>query len=323
MSINNVQDTPSSWSLRDHPYRRDIRYLFFAALIVFVITVAIGLLNGQHLVKLMSEDVLLTHVHAGTLGWITLNVFAVLLWIFGAGSTARPGGYVRVLSLLATFSIPVYVLAFLSGNAIARAIFGVPVLLAIIGAFGWIIARSRQIRLGVVHLALLGAFVTLIVGSTLGVLLQIQFVTLEQAHTQFLPDGAFGAHPATQTVGYLILIAMALAEWRLMPTMGKLPIAGLIQIILPFLAGFALSAALLLNIQPLFAVNALLEVLGIVIFVVRFLPRVVRISWVARGSARFFVLAALFLVVNVALLVYVVVLIVTGVASDPTANPVR
>ena len=57
----------SRWSLRTSPWRTDIKILLFSAMIVFLITVAIGLLNGQRVFHL-SYDVLLTHVHAGTIG---------------------------------------------------------------------------------------------------------------------------------------------------------------------------------------------------------------------------------------------------------------
>ncbi len=138
---------------------------------VFVITVGIGILNGQHLVQL-SQDILLTHVHAGTLGWITLSVMALCLWLFGEGDAPlrrqaqeamRP--YIRALSVLAAVSVPVYVLAFFSGNLVARAVFGFPVLAAIVGFLIWIAQRSRQIRLTVAHLAILGALITVTVGG--------------------------------------------------------------------------------------------------------------------------------------------------------------
>jgi hypothetical protein len=48
-------------------WRGDIRLLFQTAMGVFVITVGIGMLNGQHFIKL-SQDILLTHVRAGTIG---------------------------------------------------------------------------------------------------------------------------------------------------------------------------------------------------------------------------------------------------------------
>jgi hypothetical protein len=302
---------PSSqhWSLQANPLRTDIRLLFQAAMLVFVITVAIGILNGLHLVGQLSQDVLLTHVHAGTLGWITLSVFAVSLWFFGEGKApTEKSRYVRTMSILAAVSIPLYVLAFLSGNFVARAVFGFPVLLLMIGFFGWIIARSLQMRLTVARLALLGALFTLIVGSVIGVLLQIQFAT----NNAFLPVGAFAAHPATQVVGYLLLVGMAISEWRFKPDTGKLPRAGVFQIAFPFIAGLALTVGTLLNITPLLGVNVLFELIGILIYIVRFTPIVLKINWVARTSDRFFAFSAIFIVVNVAILTYLIVATLTG-----------
>ena len=74
-------------------------------------------------------------------------------------------------------------------------------LYVMIGFFAWIVARSFQVRLTVARLAVLGALFTLIVGSVIGVLLQIEFA----ASKEILPSGAFAAHPATQVVGYLVL----------------------------------------------------------------------------------------------------------------------
>ena len=309
--VSNQAVFPSSpqWSLQANPLRTDIRLLFQAAMLVFVITVGIGILNGLHLVGQLSQDVLLTHVHAGTLGWITLSVFAVCLWFFGEGKApTEKSGYVRVMSILAAICIPLYVLAFLSGNFIARAVFGFPVLLLMIGFFGWIVARSLKIRLTVDRLALLGALFTLIVGSVIGVLLQIQIAT----NNAFLPSGAFAAHPATQVVGYLLLVGMAISEWRFKPDTGKLPRAGMIQIALPFIAGLVLTIGTLLNNNALLGVNVLFELIGIIIYIVRFTPPVLRVSWVARTSDRFFAFSAIFIVVNVAILTYLIITTLTG-----------
>ncbi len=204
-------------SLQAHPLRTEMRLLFLAAMIVFIITVLIGLVNGQRLVQI-SQDVLLTHVHAGTIGWITLSVFAMSLWLFGESrATAAKNQYVRWSSIIAAISVPLYVLAFLSGNFIARAVFGVPVLLVMVAFFGWVVYRSGKVRLGVAQLAILAALLTLVLGGLLGVLLQFQFAT----SSAFLPAGAFGAHPGTMVAGYLVLIGMALSEWRLMPDSGS------------------------------------------------------------------------------------------------------
>jgi hypothetical protein len=312
--VSNQAMSPSlpQWSLQKNPLRTDIRLLFQAAMLVFVITVAIGILNGLHLVGQLSQDVLLTHVHAGTLGWITLSVFAISLWLFGEGKVPK-SRLVRVMSILAAVCILVYVLAFISGNFIARAVFGSPVLLLMIGFFGWIVARSFQIRLTVAHLAVLGALFTLIVGSVIGVLLQIQSVTLEQSKTAFLPNGAYTAHPATQVVGYLLLVGMAISEWRFMPVTSRLPRAGVIQVAFPFIAGFVLTIGTWLDLTPLLALNVLFELIGIIIYIVRFAPRVLTVSWVTRNSERFFAFSAIFIVVNVILLTYLIVCTLTGV----------
>ncbi len=313
--VSNQASFPSSqyWSLQANPLRTDIRLLFQAAMLVFVITVGIGILNGLHLVGQLSQDVLLTHVHAGTLGWITLSVFAVCLWFFGEGKEpTEKSRYVRTMSILVAVCIPLYVLAFLSGNFIARAVFGFPVLLLMIGFFGWIVARSIQIRITVARLALLGALFTLIVGSVIGVLLQIQFAS----NRAILPSGAFAAHPATQVVGYLLLVGMAISEWRFMPDTGRLPRAGVIQIAFPFIAGLVLTIGTLLNLTPLLGVNVLFELIGIFIYIVRFTPPVLRVSWVARTSDRFFAFSAIFVVVNVAILTYLIVSTLTGVYAS-------
>ena len=70
-------------TLASHPYLSQIRLLLQSALLIFAYTVVIGILNGTDLVE-FSHKQLLTHVHTGTLGWITTAVFAGALWLFGA-----------------------------------------------------------------------------------------------------------------------------------------------------------------------------------------------------------------------------------------------
>src|SRR5258708_37594519 len=65
----------------------ETRMLYRVALVIFTVTVAIGLFDGFHFIEL-SRAVLLTHVHAGTLGFITLSVFATAYWLYsGPGGT--------------------------------------------------------------------------------------------------------------------------------------------------------------------------------------------------------------------------------------------
>lgn len=305
--VTNQEAATSRLSLQTSPWRTDIRILLISAMIVFLITVAIGLLNGQRVVQL-SSDVLLTHVHAGTIGWITLSVFAISIWVFGTGASQGSHQYIRWSSIIAAISVPLYVLAFLSGNFIARAVFGVPVLLVMIAFLGWVVARTGKIRLGVAQLAILASLLTLVLGGLLGVLLQFQFASA----SAFLPAGAFGAHPATMVAGYLVLMGMALSELSLMPDTGKVSRLGIAQVILLFLAGLAIGIGILLNLTPLYGLNTLLALIGVLIFIIRFAPKIIRVNWLGHNSSRFFAISALFVVVNIALTVYLTASLISG-----------
>jgi hypothetical protein len=301
----------NSWKTKKSPWHWEIRLLLLSAMIVFVITVFIGLVNGQRVVVL-SQEVVLTHVHAGTLGWITLSVFAVALYLFGEGVTVLARStYLRVLSIVSVVAIPLYVLAFFSGNFIARAVFGVPVLLVFVGFFGWTVVRTGKLRLGIPHFALLAAILTLILGGIIGVLLQFQFAL----GRQFLPNGAYGAHPTIMVTGYLVLIGMALSEQSLIPRTSRLPISGLVQITLLFLAGLVLGIGVLFDLQPLLGLNLLFNVAGVIIYIIRLAPRIVRFNWLAQNSSRFFAVSAFFIVFDILLIAYLIVGIIVGLYS--------
>src|SRR5256884_9596303 len=91
----------------------EIRWQFQAGLLVFTITVAIGILNGFHFITLPRQG-LLTHLHAGTLGWITLGGIAMCLWLFG-GEIGTPGTSlgVQTLTLVGAIWFAISVRAFL------------------------------------------------------------------------------------------------------------------------------------------------------------------------------------------------------------------
>jgi hypothetical protein len=173
----------------------------------------------------------------------------------------------------------------------------------------------------VAHLAILGALFTLIVGSIIGVLLQVQSVILEQHGSAILPNGAFGAHPGTQVVGYLLLIGMAISEWRLMPDTGRLSRLGVAQIAFPFVAGLVLTVGLLYDLVPLLSVNLLFELIGVVIYIIRFAPRMLRTHWLRQNPQRFFAFSGIFIVVNVVLLVFILGSVIGGIYKDFTSIP--
>jgi hypothetical protein len=289
-------------------FSSEIRWLFQAALLVFTVTVSIGIFNGFHVITL-PRQVLLTHVHAGTLGWITLGVIAICLWLFGEeASIPRKSAAVQALSLLAAIGIPIYVLAFLSGNLLARAIFGFPVLIAIVGVLIWLIGRLGRVTMTVPRLAVLAAITTLVVGSTIGVLVQLELAS----KSSFLPDGAIGGHVTAQVVGYLVLIGMAISEWRLRDTQG-VTWPGMVQVALLFLGGILITIGALLNVQALLGAFIPAELIAVIIYSVRLAPQLRQISWLKPGSERHFGLVVPYLIINLALLMWLITGVVTKV----------
>src|SRR6266852_9930525 len=196
------------------------------------------------------------------LGWITLVATGAAFWLY-ADAGSRLEGHAHGVAIGMSVAVPVYVVAFLTGYLPARAIFGVPVLLLIVGIVVFLI-RASSVGLSVPRLGVLLAFVTLVVGSTLGVLVQIE---LAASHT-FLPEGAIGGHASAQVGGYLVLFALSAIEWRLRGA-DDFGWPGRIQVLLLFFGGLLLAVGVLFNIQPLLGSFIPLDLIALAIFLVR------------------------------------------------------
>ena len=293
-------------------HRQEISWLFQTALLLFIVTVVIGIANGLKLFGTLDRNVLLTHLHSGTIGWITVGAVAMALWLFGAA----PSAAVRRLTILMVVSTPLYIAAFFSGNLPARAITGVALLAAIVGFWWWILARAREIgwrALSAPQLAVVLSFTTLVIGSTLGVLVQVALAT---GVNIFGTASGVGGHAAAQIAGYLVLLAIGASEWLLRRTTGRHWVFTL-QALLLFVAGLALSLAALFHLVPFLGLAQLLQIVATVIFIGRMTPAVLRARWSVASAERHFAAAAPFLVANLALLIYVISTVVTagGIAA--------
>jgi hypothetical protein len=284
-----------------HPLRREVLTLLQLAMVVFVWTVGIGILNGTDLVD-FSRKVVLSHVHAGTLGWITTSVFAATLWLFGGTASVGEVRWARWLTRASMITLPVFAFTFAFTYGDARAVLGTFALASIVGFFAWAVVRARQTELTTVHLGFLAAIATSVVGGVLGVLLATMIAT----GRELLPSGGEDAHPATMVVGFLIPVGMALAEWGLVGSAGlrRAGRLGAAQIGLPFLGGLLLMVGLLADAEPLPPLATLIELAGVVIFVVRLRPEVRRVDWGRRTSGRFAAAAGLAILANIVFLNY-------------------
>jgi hypothetical protein len=287
------------------PYAPAIRALYQTALVVFVVTVVIGILNGLDLVD-FNRDQILTHVHAGTLGWITLSVIATAFWIFSEhGELPVSQSSTRGLTWLAGIGVPLYVAAFYSGALWARALFALPVLVAIAWFLVWLTLALRSAPATLPRVGAAAAVVALLVGGTLGTLVQVQLAT----GATIFPSGTdpIGGHASAMAFSYLILFGMAIADWRLRGvTGGPMSRSGLTQIGLLLVAGLLLTVGILYNVQPLLMLNLLFELAAVGVFVWRMFPALRAVGWMDAGPARQFGISALFVVVDVLLVVWLI-----------------
>lgn len=288
------------------PYGGDVRLLLRTALLLFTFTVIVGILNGIDLVE-FDRRTQLTHVHVGTLGWITISVIAAAFWLFGLGDRPPEGRSVpTVLTILTVASVTAYSLAFLTTAGVLRPIIGGFTLIAIIGAWGWTIARVPGRTLSVPHIGILAALTMSVAGGVLGVLLGYRLAN----GSNVIPASAAEAHPAAMVVGFLVPAGMAFIEWALEPSSvtRRATLAGWLQILLPFTGGVFAIAGLLLGIPPLITLGLPFELIGLGILVWRVRgPLGAAMNLGAVGASRHGPVALLFLIVNIAIFTYLVV----------------
>ena len=52
-------------------FGREVRWLFQTALLMFLITIGLGMARGLGLIDFENRNQSLTHLHSGTIGWVT------------------------------------------------------------------------------------------------------------------------------------------------------------------------------------------------------------------------------------------------------------
>jgi hypothetical protein len=285
-------------------YRQEIRWLYQAALLLFLVTIALGMARGLGLVDFGDRNQFLTHLHSGVIGWITLGIIATVLWIYG-GTAARDQDerYVTWTAIVLIVSVPIYIVAWWTGNLPFRAVGGTLVLVGIVLFAVWVVREAARIGYRQLTTPQLGAvvgFVTLVVGSTLGVLLQIQFAT----GGSFLPGGTVPAHAETQITGYLVLLAMSIAYWRLHGN--DRTRRGTWMVWLFFIGAVFIAVAVLADILPLTALYIPLDITAFVLLLTLTWRRVVDPSWLTAGSARHYAIAIPFALVYLVIFIYLI-----------------
>jgi hypothetical protein len=280
--------------------RTEVGHSFQYGLVIFVLTALIGLANATKIFGDLDPNTLLTHLHSGTLGWITLGVIGLTIWLFaGAGDALA-----RAVALSAIVT-GLYVIAFWSGSWPARLVFGAAELVVLLGWWSWALRRSLAEGLGnlaVSKLALLLGLTTVVIGGIFGVTVELQ-----EATGTIVGQGGdlVGTHASAQVGGYLVLVSAGVIEWRFGRS-DRPTLAGRIEVILLFLAGLSIAMGVLMGVTPLQIVSNLFQTIAVVMIVVRFGGAVLRTSWTSPNGLRHIAVAVPYLIVSVLLFITLV-----------------
>jgi hypothetical protein len=301
--------------VQDRRFGREIALLIQTALLIFIFTVTIGILNGTDLVD-FHEKIILGHVHTGTLGWLTLAVFAASLWLFGDAPMDRGlEQLARVVSYSAIVVFIIYNIAFMTTYGELRPTIGGFALMIIAAMLYFVVVQSQKVELTTPHVGILVAVMTSATGAIIGVLLGMRIAT----GNSWVPEGGEDAHPATMVVGFLVPVAAALGEWALTwPRPAPLTRAGVIQMALPFIGGVLLMVGLLWDIDPLVQISLPIELAGIGIFLWRMRsPLRGALDLSKSWQTRFAAISPIYLLAVIVLFIY----LISDYEGDPDLIP--
>lgn len=202
--------------VKDPRVWNSVRWLYVGSGVLFLANISLGITNVFS-PDTIARGQILSHFHAGTIGWITLSIIATTLWVFtGQRDVSRGyGTFVAALVGVALVAVAGYIAGFglfFNGDVGAwiLPLFGVPSWLVILSAMilTWTQLKQQPV-LTTVHLLLFGSLLVASLGATMGVLRGLQF----EMGKYLGPAGAdqVGAHAAPMEM-YLGLAFAGLVE---------------------------------------------------------------------------------------------------------------
>ena len=286
-------------------YGRQAGWLFQTAMLVFLVTIGLGMARGLGIIDFEDRNQVLTHLHSGTIGWITLGIMATALVLYSAREDQpADSSFLSWACLILVIGVPVYIVAWWTGNLPFRAVSGSVLLLGIVMFVAWLVREAARIgygRLTTPQLAAVVGLVTLVVGSALGVTLQIQFAS----STSVLPGDPIGAHAETQISAYLVLVAMSFAYWGLRGN--DRTARGTWMIWLFFVAGAIIAISLLADVFELSIMFVPFDLAAIIIFLTLTWRRVLAPGWLQAGETRHYAAAIPFALFYFGMFVFIIV----------------
>lgn len=290
---------------------RYLGVLFTGALLLFLINIWFGFDNAFTQGALPRWQALI-HLHAGSIGWITLSAVGVAVWLL-TGDREVSSDYERKTGRLVWAGVIIFAL-YIPNFGIAFST-GVGALVALLPIFGslaviflWVAAIFALSQLGkqetvtTPQILASGALLVAAIGAVMGMLLG-----MERVLGEFLPlptgEDRVGVHAGMMDT-YLFLVAAAIIEWSLPKDPApRWTWPGLAQGISWALAASIVPLAFLLNmLDELLPVFGLLLLIGLAFFLVRVAWRPLRTGprgsspapWMFFGTVWLFVFLAMF-----------------------------
>ncbi|MFQ5942448.1 MAG: hypothetical protein ACE5JF_02735 [Anaerolineales bacterium] len=290
-----------------------VRIILLGSATLFLINIFFGFDNAVTTGVLPRSQALI-HLHAGSIGWITLSQLAIAFWVFTGDREVSEthASRLRTLAYLAIGFFAGYVvsfgIAFSQGGDffILMPIFGTGAMLVIWAAAVYSLTQlRRQVVVTTVHILVTGGLVVAAVGATMGVLLGLELALGEQILPIPASEDRVGVHAGMMDT-YLILVAAGIVEWFVQKDPQKRrTIPGLLQALFLTVAGLLVPFAFLTGtLDQLLPIFALLLLLGLIFFVARIGWRALARNPVRGGVKSWGFFGTFWLVIYVGIFIY-------------------
>jgi len=311
-------------AVKDRAVWGHTRTLFLGSALLFLINIFFGFDNALTAGPLPRAQ-LLIHLHGGSIGWITLSLIGIAVWLF-TGEREVSESYARGVRNLTYAAIPIfgaYIVSFglafsLRGFFILLPIFGTAsmLLIWIAAIFAWRQLRHQPV-VTTVHVLVAGGLLVAAVGATMGVMLG-----MERVLGQFLPivgEDRVGVHAGMMDT-YLILVAGAIVEWFVSKDPGgRRTWAGVAQGVAWSVAAILVPLAYLTNtLGVLLPMFVLLLFVGLIFFLVRTGWRGLTTSPLGDGPKPWAFFGTFWMVVFVGLFIWAATAFVEDFSLAPT-----
>jgi hypothetical protein len=279
-----------------------IRMLFIGSSILFLANIYFGFDNA--LPDSIPRWQTLVHTHAGTLGWVTLSVIGLAIWIH-TGEREVSGAYVRRIKNLSRFGIAIFggfiISVGLGFAGFGRSFFILMGILGVIAAiYIWTAAifsigqlRQQQV-VATSHLLISAALLIASLGSTMGVLLGLEYAT----GVFFVPGSErIGTHAGVMDT-YLLLAAAAIVEFYMQKdTSQRWNKSGMFITVAWSLSMISILLGLLLDLLPALMASVPLMLLALIVFLARGGWRPIKLNPLRKGNQGWFFFGTIWIVV--------------------------